>query len=109
MPQMRQVQLRKSAQPFARIRRGRGGRASLRQAFAHRALEDRHEQVVFAAEIQIHRPGGDAGGVGDVRDLRVEKAALGEHVGCGTKDGVLFCARDEIVPSPAGERRRSHD
>ena len=57
----------------------------------HRALEDRDEQVVLAAEVEIDRAGGDAGGAGDVGDLGVEEAARGEGVDGGAEDARRAC------------------
>ena len=59
-----------------------------------RALEDRDQQVVLAAEIEVDGAGGDAGDARDVGDLRVEKAALGEDVDGGAQDGVALRARE---------------
>ena len=87
-----------AAQPLGRIAQiGDRGAAGL-QTLAHAALEDRDEQVVFAFEVEIDRAGGDAGGAGDVGDLGVEEAALGEDVDGGAEDGVAF--------GPGGASRR---
>ena len=56
----------------------------------HRALEDRDEQVVLAAEIEVDGAGGDARGAGDVGDLRVEEAARGEDVDGGADQRVAL-------------------
>ena len=56
----------------------------------HRALEDRHEQVVLRSKVQIDRPRGHARRAGDVGDLRVEEPAPREHVDRGAEDGGAF-------------------
>ena len=56
----------------------------------HRPLENRDEEVVLAAEVEIDRAGGDACGAGDVGDLGVEEAARGEGVDGGAKERVAL-------------------
>ena len=68
-------------------------------SLAHGALEDRDEQVVLAAEVEVDGAGGDAGGAGDVGHLGVEEAALGEDRDGGAEDGLVLVA-------PAGGARR---
>ena len=81
----------------SRERRDAG--AAVRDRLAHRPLEDRDEQVVLAAEVEVDGAGGDAGGAGDVGDLGGEEAALGEDVDGGAEDGVA------LVGAGAGRRR----
>ena len=83
-----EVQPGDRAQPLARIADARDAPAPLGDARPHRALEDRDEQVVLAAEVEIDGAGGDAGGARDVGDLGVEEAARGEDVDGGAQDGV---------------------
>ena len=64
--------------------------AAVGQPFTHAALEDRHQQVVLALEVQVDGAGRDAGGARDVGDLGVEVAALGEDVDGGAEDGVAL-------------------
>ena len=78
------------AQPLARIVDAGERGAAFGERLAHRALEDRDEQVVLAAEVEVDGAGGDAGGAGDVGDLRVEEAALGEDVDGGAQDRVAL-------------------
>ena len=59
-------------EPGARIGDAAERGASFGNGFAHRAFKNRDEQVVFAAEVQIDRAGGDAGGARDVGDLRLK-------------------------------------
>ena len=70
-------------------------RRALGDRLLHRALEDRDEQVVLAAEVEVDRAGGDAGGPGDVGDLGVEEAARGEGVDGGAEDRVALVAAIE--------------
>ena len=90
MPQHAEVEVGELAQALRRIGDVRDSRASLREPLLHRTLEDGDEDVVLAAEVQVDRAGGDAGGSGDVRHLRVEVAALGEHVDGGPQDRLAF-------------------
>ena len=69
--------------------------APLSDRLLHRPLEDGDQQVVLAAEVQIHGSGGDAGGPGDVGDLGVEEAARGEGVDGRPEDRVAFVAAIE--------------
>ena len=69
--------------------------AAVGDGLLHRALEDGDQQVVLAAEVQVHGSGGDAGGPGDVGDLGVEEAAGGEGVDGGPEDRVAFVAAIE--------------
>ena len=75
---------------FDRIAERRDAGPAVGDRLAHRPLEDRDEQVVLAAEIEVDSAGGDAGGARHVGDLRVEEAALGEDVGRGAKDGLAL-------------------
>ena len=63
---------------------------ALRERLAHGALEDRREEVVLAAEVEVDGAGRDAGGAGDVGHLRVEEPALGEDIDRGAQDRVLL-------------------
>ena len=76
--------------------------AALGERLAHGALEDRDQQVVLAAEVEVDGAGGDAGGAGDVGDLGVEEAALGEDVDRGAQDGVALRGRRRIGAADAG-------
>ena len=96
-PRRARCSAREARQPLARIaqRRRRRARPSA-IAVAHAALEDRDQQVVLALEIEVDGAGGDAGRAGDVGDLGVEEAALGEDVDGGAEDGVAFRAGRRI-------------
>ena len=59
----------------------------------HGALEDRDQQVVLAAEIEVDGAGGDARDAGDVGDLGLEVAVAGEHLDCRAQDGVALVGR----------------
>jgi hypothetical protein len=65
-----------------RLSRSRGSLAPARA--------ERDEQVVLAAEVEVHGAGGHAGRARHVGHLRVEEAALGEHLRGGTHDGVAL-------------------
>ena len=71
-----EVQAGDLAQPLDRVGHAGERRAAFGDRLLHRALEDRDEQVVLAAEVEVDGAGGDAGGAGDVGDLRVEEAVL---------------------------------
>ena len=58
----------------------------------HRLFEDRDEQVVLAAEVEVDRAGGDAGGPRHVGDLGVEVAARGEGFDRGAQQRVALVA-----------------
>jgi hypothetical protein len=81
------VDARDRAQLRDGVAQGRHAGAAIRNRLAHRPLEDGDEQVVLAAEIQVHGAGGDAGGAGDVGDLGGEEPPLGEDVDGGAEDG----------------------
>ena len=87
-----EVQTGDAAQALARVGRADERRAPFGDGVLHRAFEDRDEQVVLAAEVEIDGAGGDAGGLGHVGDLGVEEAALREHTGGGAHDGVALVA-----------------
>ena len=76
----------------ARVVERRDAAAPFGDRFGHRALEDRDEQVVLAPEVEVDGAGGDAGGAGDVGDLRIEIAAGGEGVDGGAQERVAFVA-----------------
>ena len=86
------MQVGDPAQPLARVGDALERGAALGNRLAHRALEDRHQQVVLAAEVQVDGAGGDAGDAGDVGHLRLEEAVLGEDLGRGPQDGVALVA-----------------
>jgi len=94
---------RQAPQAFSGIVEAGDGRAAEREVLAHAALEDRDEQIVLALEVEIHGAGGDAGGAGDVGDLRVEIAAVGEDVDGGAQDGVALGAGRRIASGDGGE------
>jgi hypothetical protein len=56
--------------------------------FLHRPLENRNQQVVLAAEIEVDRAGRDARRTRHVGDLGVEKAARREGFDGGPQNGV---------------------
>ena len=58
----------------------------------HRFLEDRDEQVVLAAEVEVDRAGGDAGGPRHIGDLGVEVAARREGFDGGAQQRVALVA-----------------
>ena len=76
--------------------------AAFGDRLVHRALEDRDEEVVLAAEVEVDGAGGDAGGAGDVGDLGAEEAARGEGVDGGAQD-----ARRACRSCRGGRRRRA--
>ncbi len=93
------MQPRDLAQPIVRAAESRDALPSLRDGLLHRALEDRDEEVVLAAEIQIDGSGGDARGAGDVGDLGVEESVCREGVDGGAQECVALvesvgCGRD---------------
>ena len=47
-------------------------------------------------EVEVDGAGGDAGGAGDVGHLRVEVAALGEHIDGRAQDRVALCRRQAV-------------
>ena len=65
---------------------------SLGEPFAHGPLEDRDEQVVLAAEVEVDRAGGDARGARDVGHLGVEEPAAGEDRDGRPEDGFALVA-----------------
>ena len=84
------MQPRNLAQAFAR----RGAR---REAFTpggnrlfHRPLEDRDQQVVLAAEVEVDRSGRDAGAARHVGHLGIEEAARRERLDRGAKNRVAL-------------------
>ena len=60
------------------------------QIVARVLAKDVDQQVFLAVEVEVNRPVSDTGGAGDLGDLRVEVAALGEDVDCGAKDSLTF-------------------
>ena len=78
------------AKAFNRATFGGHALASGGNRLGHRPLEDRNQQVVLALEIEIDGAGGDAGGTGDVGDLRIEEAAGGEGFGRGAEQRVAL-------------------
>src|SRR4029078_12514378 len=92
LPQLRdRVGERRHAGPPVRDRR------------AHRPLEDRDEEVVLAAEVEIDSAGADAGRAGHVGDLRVEEAALGEDVDRGAKNGLALVSLGGLRRAEGGD------
>ena len=74
---------------------------------AHRALEERDQQVVLAAEVEVDRAGGDAGGARDVGDLRLEEAVAGEDLRGGLENRVAFVGDSGAGARCGGESRRA--
>ena len=74
-----------------------------RDRVLHRLLEDRDEQVVLAAEVQVDGAGGDPGGSCDVRNLSIEEAACGEGFDRRAQQGVALV---DLLGAGAGGRRR---
>ena len=94
-----EVQPGDAAQPLGGIGDAVERGAALGEHLAHRALEDRDQQVVLALEVEIDGAGRHAGGAGDVGDLRLEEAVLGEDLGGGAQDGVaLVAAAAAVLP-----------
>ena len=95
-------------EPLARIVDAGERGAALGDRLAHRPLEERDEQVVLAAEVEIDGAGGHAGGAGDVGHLRLEEAVAGEHLGRGLEDGVALVDDRglDYGPRQRGGRRR---
>ena len=77
-------------QPLDRIGQGVDAPPAVGDRLLHRPLEDRDEEVVLAAEVEVDRAGGDAGGAGDVGDLGVEEAARGEGIDRGAQQRVAL-------------------
>ena len=69
---------------------------------AHRPLEDRDEQVVLAAEVEVDGAGGDARRARDVGHLRIEEAALGEDLDGGAQIAARLSARLGAVGGVGG-------
>ena len=78
------------AQAFDGAAFGGDALASGGNRLGHRPLEDRNQQVVLAAEVEVDGAGGDAGAARDVGDLRVEEAAGGERFDRRAQNGVAF-------------------
>src|SRR3990172_5277430 len=72
----------------ARARLGAPARAAGLDRLLHRLFDDRDQQVVLAAEVQVDGAGGDPGGAGDVGDLGAVESCFGEGVDCGSPDRV---------------------
>ena len=85
-----EVQPGNLVQALDRVGEGADAAPAVGDRLLHRALEDRDEEVVLAAEVEVDRAGGDAGGAGDVGDLGVEEAAGGEGVDGGPQQGIAF-------------------
>ena len=68
-PKPVEVQPGNPRQPFPRIDDAVQSLPTSSQGIAHRPLEERHQQVVLAAEVEVDGAGSDAGGAGDVRHL----------------------------------------
>ena len=77
-------------QPLVRIGDALERRAPFGDRLAHRALEQRDQQVVLAAEVEVDRAGRHAGGAGDVGHLRLEEAVAGEDLRRGFEDRVAL-------------------
>ena len=80
------MEVRQFAEPRRGIRDVLNGGAPLGEHVVHRPLEDRHEQVVLALEIEIDGPCGHARHPRDVGDLGLEVAVLREDLGCCAQD-----------------------
>ena len=98
----------KPPEPLGADRARRRPRPGLRERLAHGALEDRDEQVVLAAEVEVDGAGGDAGGARDVGDLGVEEAALGEDVDRGAQDRVALGELGAVGPAASGVQASWH-
>ena len=92
-------------QPIDRIAQAGDALAAFGDRRRHRPLEDRDEQVVLAAEIEVDGAGGDARGASDVGDLGVEEAASGEGVDGGADQQRRACRRARAWPRPANLSR----
>ena len=97
-----EMQPRDAGQALARIGDALERRAPFGDRLAHRPLEQRHEQVVLAAEVEIDRAGGDAGGASHVGDLRLEEPVAGKDVRGGLENG--FALVDEPGGGDGGRR-----
>ena len=84
------------AQPLDRIGQGVDAPPTVGDGVFHRSLEDRDEEVVLAAKVQVDRAGGDTGGAGDVCDLSVEEAAGGERIDRGPQQRVTLVGSVEL-------------
>ena len=87
-----EVQVGDAPQPLERIGDAGERGPALGDGLAHHPLEDRDEQVVLAAEVEIHGARGDAGGAGDVGDLGAEEAAAGKGADGRAQDDVALVA-----------------
>src|SRR5262245_13623569 len=96
------MEARESAQSLRRVADSRQRGATLGKRLAHRAFEDRREEIVLAAEVEIHGAGGHAGGARHVGNLRVEEAALGKHVNRGTENSVALSGRVRLGTTARG-------
>ena len=81
-----EMHARDRPKPRRRVGERRHAGAPCVDRLAHGAIEDRDEQVVLAAEIQVDGAGGDPCGPRDVGHLRVEEAARGKDVDGGAED-----------------------
>ena len=52
--------------------------------------KDRRQQIFLTVEVKIDGPVRDSGRLGNLRHLRVEVAALGEHIDRRPQDAVPF-------------------
>ena len=64
----------------------------------HAVLEERDEELVLRLEVEVDRPVGDAGRLGDLAHARGVEARLGEDLDRGGKDSLA------LVPSAAAWR-----
>ena len=87
-----QVQPRDAAQARFRVQ-PLECRPALGDGRSHRALEDRHEQVVLAPEIEINGARRDAGGPGDISHLCVEETVARERLDGGGQDSFPLVLR----------------
>jgi hypothetical protein len=72
------VQAGDRAQLRERIRVPGDALAAGGDGLLHGLLEDRDQEIVLAAEIEVNGAGRDAGRTGDIGDLGVEEPARGE-------------------------------
>ena len=113
-----EVQVGDASQPLQRIGDAGERGPALGDRLAHHPLEDGDQQVVLAAEVEVHGPRGDTGGAGDVGDLGAEEAAAGEGADGRAEDGVALVAprgggagtdaADGLRANSGGWRHRRH-
>src|SRR4029453_13716466 len=97
-----EVEVRDVAEPLQGIRDAGERGASLGDRLGHHALEDRDEQVVLAAEVEVDGACGHPGRARDVGDLRAEESAAREGVDGGAKDRVALVPAGQGSASAGG-------